>query len=402
MNSKSFIRSRLSILMFLQVFVFGITSPIMSLYLIKCLNFTGSQAGVVLSISGITSIISPTIGIFIADKLISVERLVGICHILASAFMLILSFQTGFTAVLLFYMLYMLVLGCTSSFVTAIVFHHAEDARKSFGGIRMWGSIGWVSAAWIFSYIWLRGADGPTAFARLGDALKVSSGVSLLVAFYTFTLPKSHIDVKKGKSVFPIEALKVIAKPRLILLCILIFLVSAAYQYYSFGLAPFLQQSGYRQSDIMPLMSIGQVSEVIALSLLGFFLARFNYKTILAWGLVFNLWRFIALSLGSSVPMVLSGILCHGLYFAFFSIAVSIYFDSQCVAQARSGVQQIIGIVSSGFGTFFGNLFAGQTITRFQTSSSYLGFWLVPAVINVVLLLVLLVFFKEETSLKEV
>ena len=408
MNNTLFIKTRLSILMFLQVFVFGVTSPIMSLYLTKCLNFSSSQAGIILSVAGITTIISPIMGTFIADRLISAERLLIICHLFASAFILVFSFQTSFKSVLVAYLFYMLVLGCTSGIATAIVFNHETDAKKNFGGIRMWGTIGWIASAWLFSYIWLRGAEGATALMRLGATLKVSSCISLILAVYILTLPKSKVNLKEKKTLFPVEALSVMAKPQLILLSVLMFLSFVSFQFYSFGMAPFLQQSGYRASDIMPLMSVGQIAETIGLGFLGYFLLRKSYKTVLSLGMLLNLWPYIAFSLGASFPLILLGILSQGFCFALFFTGACIYFDSQCDPEARSGVQQIIGIIAYGFGTSLGNLSAGQTASFFQISQTaatgsvnYSMYWIVPLVIDAVVLLLLVVFFKEESSQKK-
>lgn len=347
---------RLSVLMFLQVGVFGILSPVMSLYLIKTLGFSQGQAGTILAISGITTFLSPIIGIFIADKLMSVERLLGLCHFLAAIFMLILAYQKSYQMVILMYLLYMLVLGCTSGFTTSIVFQHDPDPKKNFGFIRMWGSIGWVVPGWFFSYIWLNKANETIALGRLGDILIVASVASLLLAVYTFTLPKSKVDMTGKISILPVDAIVILKNKQVILMLIAILIMYTSYQFYLFGMAPFLEQSGYNVSDIMPLMSITQIVEVVALGLLGLFLIRSSYKKVIIIGVVFNIVRYTALAMGASLPFILIGVVGQGLSFVFFFNVACIYLDSKCNEKTRSDMQQIIGIVANGFGVFWGIL----------------------------------------------
>ncbi len=377
----------------------------MSLYLIKYLNFSGDQTGVILSVSGITAILSSILGTLIADKILTVNRLLGICHLFASIFMILLTFQTRFQFVLIFYLLYTLSFGCTNGCVSAVVFHHEKDAKKNFGGIQMWGSIGWISAGWLFSFFWMRNLDGALAMSRLADALKVSAGISLILFMYTFTLPLKKIDPQTQKSLLPREALAVFAKPQNLFLAVMIFITFTSFQYYLFGIGPFLQQSHYSESNIMPLLSVAQIAEAVSLGVLGYFILRKDYKNVMVIGLISNLWRFFALMINPTFPFVLSALLCHGLASAFFFTASCIYLDSQCKdSTARPGVQQIVIMLAYGMGASLGNLSAGRTVTLFETSATgivnYSSFWGVPLVVNVVTFILFLAIFKPHLKKK--
>lgn len=391
---------RLSVLMFLQVGVFGILSPIMSLYLIKTLGFSQHQAATVLSIAGITAFISPLIGIMIADKLMRVEKLLGLCHLFAAGFMFILSFQKSFGMVLLMYLLYMLVLGATSGFTTSIVFQHDPNPKKNFGFIRMWGSLGWIVPGWFFSYLWLNNADSAIVLTRVADILIVATLASLIVSLYTLTLPKSKINTEKKKSILPLETLSVLKNKQVLFTLVALLVIGISFEFYLFGMGPFLEQSGYNVSNIMPLMSIAQIVEVIGLSLLGMFLLKKGYKHVLVVGILFNIVRYGALASGASLPFVLTGIIGHGLSFAFFFNGANIYLDSKCDAKSRSGMQQIVGIATGGLGVFIGNILAGLSAELFIDTTTkqiqYSGFWLMPIILNVIILVGFIFVFKED------
>ena len=145
---------RLSAMMFLQFFVFGCTLPIFSLYMKDYLHFSGAQSGIILAMSAIPAFFAPLISSFIADRLISAERLLICCNIAGAAAMSALYFQSEFYSVLFFYLLYSLLTGPAIALTTAITFHHAPEAVKKFGGIRLWGTLGWFMAAWVFRYLW--------------------------------------------------------------------------------------------------------------------------------------------------------------------------------------------------------------------------------------------------------
>ena len=397
------IRIRLSIMMFLQFFVFGTTIPIMSLYLRDSLNFTGAQTGIVLAMSAVAAFVSPLVGAFIADRVITAESLLAASHFTGAVLMAVLSLQTRFEYVLVVYLAYALMLGHTSALVNAVAFHHTPKANRNFGGIRMWGTVGWIAVAWLFSYLWLRGAPGGHVSSRLGDALKLSAGASLVFSLYALTLPKSHAKPRTLRTIIPIESFGVIKHPRIILLLILSFMMSFVHRYYYFGMAPFLRQIGFKDTNIMPLMSLGHVTEVFAMALLGLLLMRFGFKRVLIIGVLTELWRFTAFAIGDSVPLLISGNLCHGLSFTFYTTAAIIYLDSFCEKENRTGVHQLFAMINFGFANFFGNLIAGRTADLFTSQDgaiNFRAFWTVPAVITALCLVAVVMFFDPSGAEK--
>lgn len=406
MEKNSFIKLRLSVLMFLQFFCSGIIGPIMSLYLMKYLNFSGDGAGIILSVAGITAILSSIMGVLVSGKLMTVNRLLGICHLLAAAFIIILTFQKHFGSVLFLYLMYTLCFGCTNGCVSAIVFQNQKDAGKNYGGIQMWGSIGWISAGWLFSYFWLRNLDGAEAMSRLVDSLKISGGISLLLFVYTFFLPQKKLESYTRKSLLPREAIAVFEKPRNLFLAAVIFITFCSFQYYLFSISPFLLQSRYDEAAIMPLSGVAQISEAISLGILGYFITRKGYKKVLCFGLACNVLRYAALLASPALPVVSGALVCHGLASAFFFTAACIYLDSQCRdSSVRASVQQIVSILAYGFGVSFGNLFAGRASTLFGTEAAgfvdYTAFWGIPLAVSLVILILFLFFFKAHPQKQE-
>ena len=396
------VKLRLSTMMFLQYFILGATVPIFSLYLTRHLDFSGIQAGTIMSTTAIAAFVSPLAGAFIADRLFRAERLFGYCHLLAGVLMAILSFQTRFHTFLVCYLSYMVVFGPTIALSNAITFHQLPRAQENYGGIRMWGTIGWIAVAWFFGFIWLKGG-GDMVTNRLPDALKLSSMVSIFLGLAAFCLPRRSVQIDNRRKLVPSEALRIMLNRNVLLLSGFSFLIAVVDRYYFFGTGPFLSAIGFSNASIMPAMSIGQLPEVFAMGLLGFFLTRLGQKRVMAIGVLMELARFISFSIGKPKLLVLTGISFHGIAFAFFFSTASIYLDNHCSEESRASVHQLYAIITSGIGSFTGSLAAGKTMDVFTLKNNTIDFqsyWLVPAVLSLITLLLLSLFFRNMENRK--
>jgi predicted MFS family arabinose efflux permease len=375
-------RLRLSLIMFLFYFAAGTHIPIISLYLNKVLGFSGAQTGLVLSMSALSAIAAPLLGSFVADRLLTTERLLGIAQLISGALMFLLTFQERFLPVFLLFLFYKMSFGPGVALTNAVVFHHAPDARSQFGGIRKWGTIGWVAAGWLFSLVWMQLLGGP-----IDDALRVSAGVSILLGLYTFTLPGAATKQPRRGELVPRAALRLFADKRVALVAVTGFLMQVVTKYFYFGTAPFLKDIGFPEASIMPAMTIGQLTEIAALALLGGLILRLGYRRALLLGTLMELCRY-ALLMGSTFyrPLAVAGIAFHGPSFAFFFTVAFIYLNSFTDVESRAGLQQLYSVVTVGLGNFAGSLLAGFFYDATADAAGqvdYLLFWLVPLTVAV-------------------
>ena len=391
------LKLRLSLMMFLEYFVPGATIPILSLYLKTCLHFQPYQVGEILAMPALAGFFAPFIVPHIADRWLSSERLLGLCHLLAAVLMIALAQQTRFGAFLTLYFIHGLLFIPTFGLTNTIALHNVNDPRRDFGGIRMWGTAGWVVVGWLFGYLWIRG--GATPAARLPHALYVSALASCVLAAYSLALPRSHVRAGDSSTLMYWKALKVFARPSLILLCALTFVNSMVHQFYYFGMSPFLNQAGFQSQYIMPAMSIGQFSEVIVLGLLGYCLARLTIKQAMIIGALAQAVRCVAFAAGST-SLIITGIALHGICYAFFFTSGYLYVDQHSTPETRAGAQQLFTIVISGFGIMAGSLssgLTGQFLTTPGTSNiNFAHFWLVPAAIGLAVAIAMALLFREE------
>jgi hypothetical protein len=119
---------------------------------------------------------------------------------------------------------------------------------------------------------------------------------------------------------------------------------------------PNLQQLGFQHSSAW--MSLGQVSEIIAMFTLAGMFARLRLKWIFAAGLGFGLLRFGLCALNSKTWLLL-GVSLHGFSYAFYFITAQIYLDERVDAAWRTRAQALFSLMTSGVGNLIGYLGTG-------------------------------------------
>lgn len=395
MPTQPSLKFRLSLMMFLEYSVPASIVPILSLYLKNYLHFEPNQIGWVLAMPALAAIVTPFLSAHIADRFISAERFLSLCHLLGALLMGLIALQSQFWSFLLLYFCYGLVFTPTFGLTNTVAFHHIADAKRDFGGIRMWGTAGWVLVAWCFGLGWLRFAGQD----RLSDALPLCAIIALSVSVYALTLPRAQAHAGKPTTIAYWESLKVFARPRLALLCVLTFVNSTVHMFFYYGMSPYLNQIGVPNQYIMPIMSIGQASEVVMLGLLGFFLGRLGTKTVLAIGVFAQIVRHVLFAYAPSTPGILAGIALHGFCYAFWFTAAYVYVDQHSSRKTRAGAQQLLTVIISGLGSYVGYRWAGLAAAHAIDApghTDFVQFWAHPLAASITVFLATVLFFKEE------
>jgi len=372
-------------MMFLEYAALGATAPILSLYLRQYLGFTGAQTGVVIAMSALATCASPLLTALAADRLLSAERLLAFCHLLAAGLVLLLWKQSGFGAVVLLYLLYTLALRPTIGLSNAVGFHHLGVHRGRFALVRVWGTVGWVVVSWVFSYAWLR-----TSHGNLSHALVLAAVLSLALFAYALLLPRPNVADRERPGLMPLEALRLFGSRDILVLALANSLVFIAYQCYYVGAAPFLRQAGLAERHIMPVMSLGQVSEVLTMWTLAMVMRRLGVRRTLALGIAFEIIRFTCFSAPPSTALMLIGTSCHGFSGALFMMASIVYLDSRCTAVSRSGAQLLFMMITFGSSSLIGSLLAGWAmdwLTGPDGMVNYRLFWVMPLAVSVAAML---------------
>src|SRR5262249_50093894 len=142
-----------------------------------------------------------------------------------------------------------------------------------------------------------------------------------------------------------------------------------------------------------------QVSEVICLAAFPVVLARLGFKVTLALAVLGWVVRNAIFATGSLPFIALVGLPLHGVCFTFFFVVTNVYVDRHAPSHLRASAQGILAFIASGLGVLLGNFISARTleISRADTSTSWAGFWLVPAAVAGVVFVLFVTFFRETT-----
>lgn len=416
------IRNKLSIMMFLEYVIWGAWLPLLGLYLGTFLHFTGFQTAWVFNAFALAAMIGMFFGGQLADRYFAQEKFLAVSHLLGAVTMFALVYQKTFWPFFTFMMLHCFFYVPTLSVTNAIAFANLKDAQKDFGFVRVWGTIGWIAAAWPFVFIPINWAEVPSlsqagSFATwLGKALStlktghamelaltstfiVSAIASLLLAIFSLSLPHTPPAPRQGEAFAPLEAIKLLAVPSIMVLFIVTFLDSLIHYCYFFWTSRYLADIGIPQNWIAPAMSIGQVAEILTMAALGFFLKRLGWRKTMIFGILGHVIRFFIYSFAAGKPqliwLVIASQIVHGFAYAFFFASVYIYVDENFPKDVRTSAQGLFNLLIFGFGPFFGNFLWAWTGNLFTagTSINFQKLFLIPMAFGIFSAAVLALFF---------
>jgi nucleoside transporter len=383
-------------MMFLEYVVWGSWLPLLALYLGNVLGFTAGQIGWVFATPAIACVVALFVGGQLADRVMSIERLLAVLHGIGGVAMFAMAMQSSFWPFLLLMLVYQLAFIPTLSLTNAIAFHHVRDARDEFGKVRLWGTIGWIAASWPFVFI-LAGKAGEELHAALASIFVVAGLASFALAGFALTLPSTPPAPSQTGANAPFAAIKLLAVPAFLVLFIVTFMDALVHQAYFQWTSPFLERAGLPANWIMPAMSIGQVAEIATMAVLGVVLKRLGWRTTMAVGIAAHAIRFFMYAVGDPLWLMVAINIVHGMCYAFFFAAVYIFVDEHFPRDSRASAQGLFNLLILGFGPFVGSLLWGALGDRFQAPAGQVDFgrlFLGPAWLAVAALLLLIVAFR--------
>jgi len=243
----------------------------------------------------------------------------------------------------------------TWSISSTIVFARLADAKKEFGPIRAMATLGWMAGCWLVSAL---GAD-TSALAGYSGAV-----IWLAVCAFTFFLPALHTPKSVERSTwaqrFGLDALTLLKNPdhRVVFITVALFAIPIA-GFYPYT-PPHLREAGLTHTSAW--MSLGQITEIIAMFMLGGLLLKWRLKWIFACGLGLGVVRF-ALCAINGKAWLLAGVVLHGCSFTFVFITAQIYLDQRVDAAWRARAQALMALMSGGVGNLIGYLGTGWWFT---------------------------------------
>ena len=401
---KSSIRLQLSIMMFLNFFIWGAWFVTLGNFLPNNLNASGGEIGSVFSTQSWGAIIAPFIIGLIADRYINAEKILGLLHIIGAGLMYQMFTATDIAVFYPYVLVYMIVYMPTLALVNSVSFNQMQNPEKEFSGIRVWGTLGWIAAGLLISYLFHWDSAENIKQGLLRNTFLMSGIASLALGIFSFTLPKTPPKGKNEKvnisQLLGLDALKLLKDKNFAVFFIASILICIPLAFYYQNTNLFLSNMGMENPT--GKMTIGQISEVLFLLLLPVFFTRFGFKNTILVGMLAWALRYVLFAFGNAGDlsfMLIVGIALHGICYDFFFVSGQIYTNSKAGDKYKSSAQGLITLATYGIGMLIGFAIAGQITEAYKISENvfdYKMIWLIPAGIAFIVLCLFALFFRND------
>ncbi len=397
MNKK--IYTQLSVMMFLEFFIWGAWFVTLGTYL-NALNFSGTEVGYTYLMNNIAAIISPFFVGMIADRFFSSQKVMAVLHLLGGIVIYFVADITTGGMLIFGLLIYNILYMPTIALSNAVSFQQMENPDKQFPYVRVWGTIGWIIAGLAISLVLAKYYNQVEATSI---PMKMAAVGSIILGLYSFFLPDTPPknigkDITVG-DILGVKALKLLKDRNFAIFVIASLLICIPLAFYYNFTNMFLNELG--MTGTAGKQSMGQMSEVIFMFLMPWFFVRLGVKKMLLVGMLSWVLRYILFAhgdLGSMVWMLYVGILLHGLCYDFFFVTGMIYVDKKAGVEIRAQAQGFISLVTYGVGIGLGSVVSGQIVDFFTAEGvkDWTTIWWIPALFAAVVAIFFFFTFKDE------
>ena len=380
------IKSRLTVMSFLEFFVWGAWLITIANYWFGTKRWDPESFGIIFSTMGISSLFMPALMGMVADRWINAERLFAILHILTGVALFFIPQindpHTFFWGMLLAMIFYMPTIALANSISYTALKNKGLEVVKSFPPIRVFGTVGFIVAMWIVNLTGNKASE---------NQFYIASAAAIVLGLYALTLPKcpplgAKAEKKSLMQTLGLDAFRLFKSKKMMLFFLFSMFLGAALQltnmYGDTFLHEFQHIPEYAGSLVVKYstitMSISQISETLFILLIPFFMKRFGIKKVMMFSMLAWVLRFAFFGFGNPTTglwMIILSCIIYGMAFDFFNISGSLFVETTTEPKMRSSAQGLFMMMTNGFGAIIGSLVSGFAIKRFFTAENGVKDW---------------------------
>ena len=289
-------RLKLSVMMFLEFFVWGAWFVTMGTFLDANLSASGSQISLAYLTQSLGAIAAPFIIGLIADQFFSAQKVLGILHLAGAALLFWASTMSTFGAFFPVILAYMILYMPTLALVNSVSFRQMTNPEKQFPAVRVLGTIGWIVAGVIIGWL------GWEQQGSLALTFRMAAVASLILGVFSFLLPATpptrHGEKATVRDILGLDALGLLKNRSYLVFFLSSIAICIPLAFYYNFTNLFLNEIGVQSAAAV--QSLGQVSEVLFLLLMPFLLVRLGVKITLAIGMAAWALRYVFFAFGDA------------------------------------------------------------------------------------------------------
>jgi nucleoside transporter len=280
-----------------------------------------------------------------------------------------------------------------------------KNPAKEFSLVRVFGTVGWIIAGLSISYVfnWDQGEN--IGQGLLKNTFLMTAIASLILGFFSFTLPKTPPKAASSeklgvKEILGLDSLSLFKDKNFLIFFISSVLICIPLAFYYQNANPFLVEIG--MDNPTGKMTLGQISEIAFMLLLPYFFTKFGFKKTIVVAMVAWVVRYLLFAFGDVNElgfMLIIGIALHGICYDFFFVSGQIYTDSKAGEKFKSSAQGLITLATYGVGMLIGFWVAGKISTTYLLEDGkhiWETIWMYPAGFALAVFILFAIFFKTE------
>ena len=391
-------RFQLSLMMFLEFFIWGGWFVTMGTFLSQRFSASGGQLAMAYETQSIGAIVAPFIIGLVADRYFAAQKILGLLHITGGVLLYQAGTAASFGSFYPYIFVYMLLYMPTLALVNSVAFRQMKDPAKEFANIRVLGTVGWIIAGLSIGFF------GWEQQNMLENTFYLTASASVFLGLFSFSLPDTPPQASKEKAsistILGLDALKLLNDKKYLYFFITSILICIPLAFYYQHANQFLNEIGMEAAA--GKMTLGQLSEVAFMLLLPLFLKKYGIKKTLLVGMLAWVVRYALFAYGDNGEltwMLIFGIVLHGVCYDFFFVSGQIYTDYKAGEQYKSAAQGLITLATYGVGMLIGFRLAGYITDQFTNSNGghqWDQIWLYPAGFALLVLILFMLIFKDE------
>ena len=337
---------RLSLLMFLLYAPLGAFWPLFTLRL-KNLGFSPLEIALASAVQAVGSLFAPLFAGQLADRWLSADRCLAIFSILMAGLVWLMAECTAPAELALVGLAFWLLMASAMPLGNTILFAQVHGSDRHFSSVRLWGTVGWMVLVWVVS------AAQSYPSIGLEDIFRFAAGAAVVLGCYALTLPRTPPRQHVSTALAPLAALRLLHRRDFAIYFACTFVLFLTVPFATQYTVLLLEALGVSNTWKGPALTIAQVTEVLSLLGLPWMLRRMGQRRVMILGAGAWASSLMAMTIGSPLGLVISGLACNGLFISGFVVAGQVFVNSHAAPDIRASAQALISF-TAGAGSLLG------------------------------------------------